>query len=224
MTRKKKQDKPRGKNAFDNNPFKSLKGFAVSAPPSEPEVTPEVLPAEPPEAEASFESEMDFLGVKPLDRDKALDRTPQDPPARPVAPPAPQTEEEIFLDALGELDIRFSDQYPDDPEPAQARRMKQLRQGKLSPEASLDLHGAQRHEVADKLRHFLHNARHNNWQTLLVVTGRGLHSDSGVPVLREEVERLLRNEEKDRVAEWGRAPRHYGGEGAIVLFLKKPKG
>lgn len=207
---------------FDNNPFGQLKGFAVSEPQPEPEPEPELPPVEPvAEEEASFENEMDSLGVKPLDRGKEFDRTPQVSPARAVAPPEPETDEEIFLDALGELDVRFSDHYPEDPAPAQARRIKQLRQGKLTPEASLDLHGAQRHEVADKLRHFLQNALHNNWQTLLIVTGRGLHSEEGVPVLREEVERLLRDQGKGPIAEWGRAPRQYGGDGAVVVFLKK---
>lgn len=222
MSKKKKTSKTG--NEFDNNPFRALKGFAVSAPPPEPAVAPPEEELKKPEAgeDASFDDEMGFLGVKPLaDRDGIVGDEPKTPTSRPVAPAEPQSDEEVFLASLGELDVRFSDQLPDEVAPARARRMKQLRQGKLRPEAELDLHGIQRHEVADKLNHFLQNARHNDWQTLLVVTGRGLHSEDGTPVLREEVERILHSDRPDAVAEWERAPRQYGGEGALVLFLKK---
>lgn len=217
---KKKQKKPVKKTDFDNNPFKSLKGFAVSEDKEEVPEKPEAVEA--PAPERSFDAEMDFLGVTPLDdRDESVVPEAKTPPDRTVAPPEPESDEEVFLDALGELDVRFSDQLPDEPVLAQPRRMKQLRQGRLTPEASLDLHGFQRHEVSGKLTHFLQNASRNGWQTLLVVTGRGLHSDAGVPVLRDEVERFLHEEGKTQVAEWGRAPRQYGGDGALVLFMKK---
>lgn len=57
-------------------------------------------------------------------------------------------------------------------------------------------------------------------QTLLVITGRGLHSEDGEPVVRFETESYL-SRCSAMVAEWGRAPKDYGGEGAIFIFLKK---
>jgi DNA-nicking Smr family endonuclease len=39
-------------------------------------------------------------------------------------------------------------------------------------------------------------------------------------VLRDEAEKILEEHRKTLIAEWGRAPRQYGGEGALVIFMK----
>lgn len=149
------------------------------------------------------------------------DRRPPAGERQPVA--ASQTGNDLFLEAMSELQVRFSDHLPaeDAPQTASARRMKQLKQGRLVPEASLDLHGLQRAEVADKLRFFLQDALHQGWRTVLLITGKGLHSENGKAVLRCEAEHFLRNTGQRWVAEWGRAPKRYGGAGALVLFLRK---
>ncbi|WP_432823599.1 hypothetical protein [Trichloromonas sp.] len=144
MTRK-KSDKTPASTKMQNNPFKDLKGFSVSASakkPSEPESKPAV-PASGEEAPASFAEEMTRLGVQRLAKP-----VPAREPAPPVAEKtaaiaAPVNDEELFAAALGKLDRVFVDQYPEDENPAASppRRMKQLRQGKLAPEAKLDLHG-----------------------------------------------------------------------------------
>jgi DNA-nicking Smr family endonuclease len=59
-------------------------------------------------------------------------------------------------------------------------------------------------------------------KTVLIVTGRG-KSSGAEPVLRAEVERYLNHDAGAWVSEWGRAPRQYGGEGALVVFLKGSK-
>ena len=144
--------------------------------------------------------------------------TPLDPDEAPVA----VSEEDQFLQAMGQLQVDFTDSLPEEESPpsASARRMKQLKQGRLSPEASLDLHGLTRTDVADKLRFFLQDSLLQGYQTLLVITGRGLHSTGGEPVLRVEVERFLAGEGHKWVAEWGRATKQYGGAGALILFLR----
>jgi len=132
--------------------------------------------------------------------------------------------EEMFLAAVGEMEVRFAepdyaDEAPEQKQP-QPRRMKLLRQGKIVPDATLDLHGLIRSEVPEKLQHFIQNARHHGWKTLLVITGKGLHSEAGEAVLRQETERFIKGAGNADIAEWGWAPKKFGGEGAIVLFLK----
>jgi DNA-nicking Smr family endonuclease len=222
---KKKRVKKKSSNSFDSNPFKHLKGFAVSAPEELPSV-PE--PAEPPPAvaERSFTEEMDFLGVDPLSarqvesQDDVSGKSLESSDVE-VKPLELQTDEELFLESLGQFETCFRDSSPAEVKLASPRRLKQLKQGRLTPDASLDLHGLQRHQVADKIGHFLQDAAHQRWKTLLIVTGRGLHSVDGQPVLRDEAERFFAGEGKKLIAEWGRAPRQYGGEGALVVFLKK---
>ncbi len=223
MSKKKRSEKS-AHDSYNTSPFKQLKGFAVSE--FEEDLPSSLTPA----TEAivgktrTFVEEMDFLGVDPLgDGDAVLD---VNSPELSDATDDPQAEDEssdedLFLESLGQLDVRFSDQLPQQTPLATPRRLKQLKQGRLTPDASLDLHGLQRHQVREKVQHFLQNAAYHHWQTVIIVTGRGLHSTDGIPVLRDEAEKFLAAEGQSMIAEWGRAPRQYGGEGALVIFLKK---
>ena len=225
MAKKNKAASRPGKD-FGNNPFSNLKGFTVSASP--PEKPPQKLPPverSKEENSGSFAEEMALLGVRPLPVDSKPDpENLRSPESQGAAVSEPESEEELFLQSIGEMQVCFSDQWSTDQDElpaASARRMKQLKQGKLIPDASLDLHGLQRAEVAAKIAFFLQNADYQGWQTLLVITGKGLHSEDNEPVLRKEVERYLAGAGRKWVAEWGRAPEKYGGAGALVLFLRK---
>ena len=168
-----------------------------------------------------------MLGVKHLNSDDETEEGDFDSHSvldNPTVEIEEQTDEELFLAAVTGFSSHFEDHLPEERLPeakAVPRRMKQLKQGTLTPDASLDLHGCLRDEVVGKLRHFLENAQHQNWQTLSVITGKGLHSEDGRSILRDEAERFLSSEGKKLVAEWGRAPRQYGGDGALILFLRK---
>ena len=223
MAKKKKNNKPKNVE-FNNDPFKDLKGFAFTSDAKEDEPAPvvESLPERP----ESFCSEMEKLGVRKLQQDDDCDE--QSAPFLPEEDDfSPATEdpsdEELFLSALGEVSINFRDNVPEETISRQAepRRMKQLKLGKIVPDASLDLHGFKRADVAAKLSHFLNNAHHRGDLTLLIITGKGLHSEGGEAILRDEVEHFLATLKTGLVAEWGRAPKHYGGNGAVVVFLKK---
>lgn len=212
--------KKSGKNF--HNPFKQLKGLSVSpSPKSKPsrreEDSIEPLPAK--DEDALFEQEMARLGVASRQEaegeiDAVEDRSQEAPPSAPV------TDRDLFLDALGEMEVTFRDHVPSVEEPqAAARRMKQLRRGRLVPEATLDLHGLTRQEARSKVAYFLEDSIYQGRKTVLIVTGRGKGSE-GEPVLRTEIERYLAQKSGTTVSEWSRAPRRYGGEGALVVFLK----
>lgn len=211
---------------FLNSPFKGLKGVAVAAD----KVAAGKIPAPPLTREplleddaTAFEREMALLGVKPQTQD---DR-PQEVEARGTALAEEKkekalelTDDELFLESLGQMDSVFCDEIPQAEEAAAApRRMRQLRQGKIAPEAKLDLHGLNRQEAQGKVRFFLEDATYHGLKTVLIITGRGKSSSAG-PVLREFMESYLSREARAWVVEWGRAPARYGGEGALVVFLK----
>lgn len=207
-----KQDKQ-----FHNNPFKTLKGLSVSSE-SKPGRTPQEAPAPlPPEPapEESFADEMTLLGVKPLSRGRG--GAGQDETSNASADH--YSDQDEFLAALDRIDSSLPEPAEDRSGSAKPRRMKQVRQRKLAPEATLDLHGTTRNEALQKLPHFLDNARFHGFSTLLVVTGKGLHSEEG-PVLRQAVETYLDGPGRKLVREWGPAPRNYGGDGALILFLR----
>jgi len=212
---------------FVSNPFSDLKGFAVSAEP-EKKTALAAPKSRPVPTVHFFTAEMEMLGVERMMRDEEDLELPE-PDAEPqtVADETlPLSDDDQFLQAMMELQVDFQDQFPDTDTAvtvtASATRMRQLKQGKLKPEASLDLHGLTRAAAEERLRFFLQNADHQGWKTVLVITGRGLNSDDGVPVLRNEVEAFLSGEGRTQVVEWCRAPKQYGGQGALILFLKQP--
>ncbi|MCK5826457.1 MAG: Smr/MutS family protein [Desulfuromusa sp.] len=222
MAKKKKTARSK-KPDFNNNPFNHLEGFATSGlEKTESKLT--VTESVPDEVFGSFTDEMKMLGVKQIDQTEAFEEAELDssiPVEDCTAKDEELSEEMLFLAAMGDLTVTFEDSFvADTPRPgAMPKRIKQVKQGKLIPDASLDLHGLQCAEVVDKLQYFFQNARHHDWQTLLVITGKGLHSEDGEPALRNEVERYLSAEGKKQVIEWSRAPRQYGGDGALILFL-----
>ncbi len=231
MAKKKKTAKSIN-HEFNNAPFNHLKGFVASNPENDGQREEKAISTEQSQQQVygSFADEMGMLGVDRLNQkdeiedeesegliaagcmgDKAEDQIED------------KSDKALFLAAMGDLTVTFEDSYAEENSHlgAKPKRIKQLKQGTLVPDASLDLHGFKRAEVVEKITHFLQNARHHGWQTLLVITGKGLHSESGEPALRNEVELYLSGEGKKQVVEWSRAPRQYGGDGALVLFLSK---
>lgn len=213
-------------SAPSSSPFSVLKGLAVSAPPFGKKVVPPPVPQRAvADTPGDFASAMADLGVKPIAPATTVPPVPAaDSAPDQLAPPPPPTEEELFLSALNGMTAVFRDELPAEVEPqASPRRMKLVRQGKLFPEATLDLHGLTRDDARLRTRHFLENSVHHGFKTILLITGRGLRSPEG-PVLRDELERYLSHDAAAWVTEWGRAPGNLGGEGALVVFLKGRKG
>lgn len=206
---------------FQSSPFKSLKGFAVS---DEEKGSPVKDPPAPPREVAE---EVDFLAAM---ADLGVERTGPESNGetsgnRPVTPPVEMVaaeDEELFLREVGCFDKVFRDELPEEPADTSPRRMKQLRQGKLGVDAELDLHGLERVAARQRTLHFLENAVYQGFQTVRIITGQGHRSVDG-PVLRETIERLLRDECPSQVLEWGRAPARQGGAGALILFLRRSK-
>ena len=220
---------------FKNNPFDSVKGFSVSPSKANVVVAKEVptevkkpLPVK--EKEVDFNQAMSQLGVVTLDdqhqASEVISAVDYDLEQIESQDHTPTTDEEIFLDGLGDLDCVFTDQYDDSDDSeeqsgGEPRRMKQLRQGKLKPQETLDLHGCYRDEAREKVRHFLKNRHAEGLQTVLIITGKGNRSPNGESVLRSDIENYLTSHAGAWVIEWGRAPRQFGGEGALVVFLRQ---
>lgn len=228
MARKKnRQDKPTGKD-FSNNPFRSLEGLSAFDTRPNPPVDEKTTPVQPPSYmdadQTSFAEEMDFLGVRPLN--KKNPEHPQ-PVARETIPEQStsdalphESETAVFLDALGSLEKVFKDEWGDEAPSKKAtpRRMKQVARGQLKPEDQIDLHGLTVDEATRRVNFFLEKAAFQGQRTLLIITGKGLHSEQG-PVLRKAIEVSLTHN-PERVVEWGVAPRQYGGDGALIVFLR----
>lgn len=102
------------------------------------------------------------------------------------------------------------------------RRVRLPRRSTPRVDRRLDLHGATVEEARHRLPAFLASSAASGAKTVLVVTGRGRNSPGGRGVLRASVETWLRRHGGDRVERWAEAPRPLGGEGAFVLWLRRP--
>lgn len=233
MARKKtSKQKASPAKEFSSSPFKSLKGLSAfdEQQPKLQKNDDRPKPAETREKpegsgeEHSFADEMDFLGVKPLSGVTVEASVPENRRAKtPVKEPVQSREERdkaAFLEALGSMESTFKDEWSEAEPTKQAvpRRMRQVERGQLKPQAELDLHGLVVEEASAKVRFFLQDSLFQGFQTVLIITGKGLHSNGG-PVLRRAIEKLL-GQQREQVIEWGVAPRSYGGDGALVVFLR----
>ncbi len=204
-----------------NNPFGALKGFAVSAGDPEPVAAPG--PPSPIAEEVDFCAQMTRFGVQRLHVEGPVPDQDSTGQSLDIESEKTASDQETFLTAMKGLNVTFKDDYTTEElsPPPTLRRMKQLVRGTLVPEAILDLHGLARQDVEARLLSFIANARHHGRQVLLVITGKGLHSPEGEGILRAEVEAFLQQRKSEQIVEWARAPRQYGGDGAIVLFLRR---
>lgn len=92
---------------------------------------------------------------------------------------------------------------------------------RMDPQATLDLHGESQKDGEQLILSFLEDSYLNNLRKISIITGKGLHSESGSGVLRELTERILSL--SPYVTESSSAPLSRGGSGAIWVILKEKK-
>ena len=99
------------------------------------------------------------------------------------------------------------------------RVLQRLRRGEYAAEDELDLHHADAMRAEAMLRTFLKEAVQARLGCVRIVHGKGLHSETGVPVLKNLVDRLLR--QRADVLAFHSAPPAQGGRGAVVVLLRR---
>jgi DNA-nicking Smr family endonuclease len=164
-----------------------------------------------PEEEALFREAMG--DVRPLDsRDRVNVPPPPPSPVRVVEIPA-----EVKLAIEGDAQ-RYAARAPG----VSHAQIADLRHGKVRAEASLDLHGSQVAPALHELRKFLFESRKHGRRCVLVVHGKGTHSDVGAP-LREGVLNALLGELSGFVHAMASAAPADGGDGATYVMLRGGK-
>jgi DNA-nicking Smr family endonuclease len=102
------------------------------------------------------------------------------------------------------------------------RFARKLAAGKIPVEARVDLHGRSRSESTRALERFLAMAAAEGRRCVLVIHGRGLHSGSDGPALREAVrEALTGGPHATRVLACSSAPPALSGAGATLVWLRR---
>ena len=98
-------------------------------------------------------------------------------------------------------------------------QIAELRRGRVRPEATLDLHGMTVDQGDQALRRFLAESQRARRRCVLVIHGRGLHSD-GVAVLRESVIGSLLGSLSGYVHCLSSAAPGDGGAGATYVMVR----
>jgi DNA-nicking Smr family endonuclease len=187
-----------------------------------------------------FRRLMESAGVAPLDPAAATTEAMAEPAAvdQPRrrstrrSEPVDEADARLFESAMRDLDTRPLDASLGEPLDAApgdtgrapaARSPRRVRPRKkdLRVDERIDLHRCTAEEAAKRLEQALAAARAAA-RTLLVVTGKGLHSPGGVPVLRQRVEEWLRRHgRRHGVEAYSEAPRALGGRGAFILYFRR---
>ncbi|MEO5565728.1 MAG: Smr/MutS family protein [Luteimonas sp.] len=153
---------------------------------------------------------------------------PAPPPRKPPPPPIPRMAARDHAEAIGEFQRAMSADsleagdalgYRRDEVPG--RILQRLRRGLYAVQDELDLHAADAARAEVLLRNFLAEARHAEHSCVRIIHGKGLHSDSGVPVLKNLVDRMLR--QRADVLAFHSAPTAQGGNGAVLVLLKRDR-
>ncbi len=102
-----------------------------------------------------------------------------------------------------------------------ARVLQRLRNGLYAVQDELDLHGHDSAGAERLLREFLREAVHGGTGCIRIVHGKGLGSGNGVPVLKNLVDRVLR--QRADVLAFHSAPPAQGGTGAVLVLLRRAR-
>lgn len=151
------------------------------------------------------------------------------PPAPPSAPkPRPQAKMALHDEAQARSEFRRAldidqlfagDALSFRREHVAPKLLADLRRGRWAAEDEVDLHGLDVASAEALLREFLRHARDHGHGCVRVIHGKGLNSPTGVPVIKNLVDRLLR--QRGEVLAFHSAPGTQGGTGAVLVLLKR---
>ncbi|MDH4225110.1 MAG: Smr/MutS family protein [Deltaproteobacteria bacterium] len=89
------------------------------------------------------------------------------------------------------------------------------------PDAELDLHGKTREQAVRALQSFILTSRRQGLRRVLVITGKGHHSGDEGPVLGRLAAHWLTKNGTPYVWDFQPAPPRLGGDGALVVRLRR---
>ena len=148
---------------------------------------------------------------------------------RPPVEIQAQDEEQDALRALeefvreGDVDIEHTSEYIEGcVHPRGRLYLDDLRSGRFSVQAHLDLHGLNLQDARFVLEEFLLESVRAGFSCVRVIHGRGRHSHKHHSVLKENIQRWLCTRRMSRrVIAYTSARRCDGGGGAVYVLLRK---
>lgn len=96
--------------------------------------------------------------------------------------------------------------------------LAKLRKSFFGVQAELDLHGLNGEAAKQELLHFLHFSVSSGYRCVQIIHGKGYRSSDGHPVLKNNINRWLR--QHNAVQAFCSALPKHGGAGAVYVLLK----
>lgn len=168
-----------------------------------------------------------YRGVQPIARPKhARTAAPRAP--RPIVAAGSEpgdAEARARLSALVgggvRFDVRWDDALVEGVRAGSSEKLLRRISGSgFEPQATLDLHGMRRAPAVRAVHDFVRAQQRSGVRQLLVIVGKGSHSEDGVGVLgAAAVEALTHSGAAPLVAAFASAHARHGGSGAIAVLL-----
>ncbi len=124
--------------------------------------------------------------------------------------------EEILEQSLADTSMQNvlaeKEPEPDDPQEATAPK---------EPQDEVDLHRMKAEEAKQTIFSFIHTSRQAGYRLVRIITGKGLHSEDGISVLRtiaEEMMEMLKKEGQISGFKWESGKKERSG--AMIIYLK----
>jgi len=158
--------------------------------------------------------------VRQLKQDKV-----KPPPSRPKPVPrqTEASEQQVLADMMSDefeaADIETGEELLFVRSGLQSKVIRKLKRGQFSIQSELDLHGLNVEAARQSISEFLHSCQEDGCRCVRIIHGKGLSSKHKGPVLKQMVNRWLR-QRKEVLAFVSALPRH-GGTGAIYVLLKR---
>jgi DNA-nicking Smr family endonuclease len=148
---------------------------------------------------------------------------------RPPLEIQPQNDEEEALRALenflkhGDVEVEHTPEYIEAAvQPRGRLYLDDLRSGRFSIQAWLDLHGLNQQEARFALDEFILGSVRANLACVRVIHGRGRHSHKKQPILKDAIQRWLCSRRLARhVVAYTSARLCDGGGGAVYILLRR---
>jgi len=128
------------------------------------------------------------------------------------------------------LSPSLDQQFSKAPVAMDKKAFMRLKQGKLSPEARLDLHGMTLEQAHPRLNRFILDAHAQGKRLVLVITGKGKSRDDYGPiptrlgVLRHQVPQWFQQHPlKPHIMQVTQASQKHGGSGAYYVYLRRSR-
>ncbi|MBJ6764329.1 Smr/MutS family protein [Myxococcaceae bacterium JPH2] len=227
---------PKKEAGFQNNPFKSaIKSIQDEAKQAQQKQAAEEAakrkapPKAPKAAKPRPEDDDVSLFFSAMDGVQQISNRGEAPVPNPRLPEIIDENAEALAQLSemvageGTFDIADSNDFIEGASPGLDRNlMRALRRGDFSVQGRLDLHGLTQTAARDAVERFLSDSRRANKRCVLIVHGRGLHSENEVPVLKEGLKSWLSQKRVGRmVLAFATARPQDGGQGAVYVLLRR---